>query len=157
VQVPRRVRTPAKRDALARIVDGWIAGCAAAGFRAVEFDNLDSFTRSGGAVAFADAHRELTVVTSVTTTPTNLLNLLECHRASGIAYGRFCRLRLEELNFVDHRKGICFAYPPASQRGGGGRARRADRHPEIARDVCAIATRRGPPHLGRIPRYWAGV
>ena len=27
--------------------------------------------------------------------PTNLLNLLECHRASGIAYGGFCQPRLE--------------------------------------------------------------
>jgi hypothetical protein len=26
---------------------------------------------------------------------TNLLNLLECHRASGIAYGKFCQLGLE--------------------------------------------------------------
>jgi hypothetical protein len=39
-------RTPAKRRALARIVGGWAAGCADDGFDAVEFDNLDSFTRS---------------------------------------------------------------------------------------------------------------
>ena len=53
----------------------------------------------------------LTVVTPVTTTPTNLLNLLKCHRASGIAYGGFCQLRLKELKFIDNRKGVCFAYP----------------------------------------------
>ena len=40
------VRTPAKRRALARIVGRWVDGCAADGFDAVEFDNLDSFTRS---------------------------------------------------------------------------------------------------------------
>lgn len=40
------VRTPAKRRDLARIVGRWVAGCADDGFDAVEFDNLDSFTRS---------------------------------------------------------------------------------------------------------------
>lgn len=40
------VRTPAKRKALARIVGGWAQGCADDGFDAVEYDNLDSFTRS---------------------------------------------------------------------------------------------------------------
>ena len=40
------VRTPAKRRALARIVGRWTQGCADDGFDAVEYDNLDSFTRS---------------------------------------------------------------------------------------------------------------
>lgn len=40
------LRTPAKRRALARIVGRWTARCAADGFDAVEYDNLDSFTRS---------------------------------------------------------------------------------------------------------------
>ena len=43
-------RTAAKRRELARIVGRWIGGCAADGFDAVEFDNLDSFTRSHGLV-----------------------------------------------------------------------------------------------------------
>ena len=53
------LRTAPKRRALARIVGRWTAGCAADGFVAVEYDNLDSFTRSHGllkrwhAVAFA--------------------------------------------------------------------------------------------------------
>ncbi|WP_432561383.1 endo alpha-1,4 polygalactosaminidase [Kineococcus sp. SYSU DK003] len=38
----------ANRAALAEIVGGWIDGCAAAGFQAVEPDNLDTWTRSGG-------------------------------------------------------------------------------------------------------------
>lgn len=42
------VRTPAKRRDLARIVGRWTDRCAADGFDAVEYDNLDSFTRSHG-------------------------------------------------------------------------------------------------------------
>lgn len=49
------VSTPARRTAVAGIVGGWIDGCAAAGFRAVEPDNLDSWTRSGGRLTRADA------------------------------------------------------------------------------------------------------
>ncbi len=40
--------TPEKRAALAQIVGGWIAGCGAAGYDAVEIDNLDSYARSTG-------------------------------------------------------------------------------------------------------------
>jgi hypothetical protein len=53
------ISTAAKRDQLAVIVGGWIAGCGEAGFQAVEVDNLDTYSRSGGrltqdhAVAFA--------------------------------------------------------------------------------------------------------
>lgn len=42
------ISTPRKRQRLSRIVGRWIAGCADDGFDAVEFDNLDSFTRSRG-------------------------------------------------------------------------------------------------------------
>ncbi|HUS33097.1 MAG TPA: endo alpha-1,4 polygalactosaminidase [Kofleriaceae bacterium] len=42
------VSTPAKQQAVAAIVGEWIAGCATAGFNAVEIDNLDSYSRSGG-------------------------------------------------------------------------------------------------------------
>ncbi|WP_244929310.1 endo alpha-1,4 polygalactosaminidase [Nocardioides sp. W7] len=44
------LRTPAERRALARIVGRWTAGCARDGYEAVEFDNLDSFTRSSGLI-----------------------------------------------------------------------------------------------------------
>lgn len=40
--------TTSKRAAIASIVDGWLAECAAGGFQAVEPDNLDSWTRSRG-------------------------------------------------------------------------------------------------------------
>jgi hypothetical protein len=39
--------TPDQRERLAAIVGGWIDSCAAKGYRAVELDNLDSWTRSG--------------------------------------------------------------------------------------------------------------
>lgn len=42
------LRSSRKRRALARIVGRWMAGCAEAGYDAVELDNLDSFTRSRG-------------------------------------------------------------------------------------------------------------
>jgi hypothetical protein len=42
------VSTPDKRTRVAAIVDGWIAGCASAGFAALEIDNLDSYSRSQG-------------------------------------------------------------------------------------------------------------
>lgn len=45
----------AKRSRLAAIVDGWLADCADRGFRAVEPDNLDSWTRSRGRLTRADA------------------------------------------------------------------------------------------------------
>lgn len=53
------IRTAAKRERLAKIVGRWTRGCAAKGYEAVEYDNLDSFSRSHGlmkrkhAVAYA--------------------------------------------------------------------------------------------------------
>ena len=49
------IGTPAKRRALAKIVGRWTAGCAEDGFDAVEFDNLDSFTRSRGLLSARDS------------------------------------------------------------------------------------------------------
>ena len=49
------VGTPEKRTRVAAIVGGWIDGCAAAGFDAIEIDNLDSFTRSTGLLDEEDA------------------------------------------------------------------------------------------------------
>lgn len=44
-----------KRHALARIEGRWVRGCAKDGFDAVEFDNLDSFSRSHGLLTAADS------------------------------------------------------------------------------------------------------
>ncbi|WP_448627212.1 endo alpha-1,4 polygalactosaminidase [Geodermatophilus sp. URMC 64] len=49
------IATAARREALMEIVGGWIDGCAEDRFDAVEPDNLDSWTRSGGALDRADA------------------------------------------------------------------------------------------------------
>jgi hypothetical protein len=46
--------TAEKRQSLATIVGGWIEGCAADGFDAVEIDNLDSYSRSGGKLSQAN-------------------------------------------------------------------------------------------------------
>lgn len=40
--------TAANRERITAIVGDWIAGCAADGFSAVEFDNLDTYSRSTG-------------------------------------------------------------------------------------------------------------
>jgi hypothetical protein len=49
------VSTPAKRTAVAAIVNGWIDGCASKGFKAVEPDNIDSYERSEGRLTKANA------------------------------------------------------------------------------------------------------
>ena len=49
-----RGRRPSARP-LAGVIGDWIAGCAAAGFDAVEIDNLDTFTRSDGLISEDDA------------------------------------------------------------------------------------------------------
>ena len=48
--------TAAKRTALLTVVGGWFDGCARKGFKAVEPDNLDSWTRQGvrGAITRSD-------------------------------------------------------------------------------------------------------
>ncbi|GAA2243668.1 endo alpha-1,4 polygalactosaminidase [Rarobacter faecitabidus] len=51
------IRTAKKRKALLRIVGPWIDRCARDGFDAVEFDNLDSFTRSRGLLTTQQAKK----------------------------------------------------------------------------------------------------
>ncbi len=48
-------RTSASRAAILEVVGPWIDGCSAAGYNAVEFDNLDTYTRSDGVLTRADA------------------------------------------------------------------------------------------------------
>jgi hypothetical protein len=47
--------TAAKRAGLTAIVGGWIDQCAAKGFKGVEPDNLDSYTRSSGLLTESEA------------------------------------------------------------------------------------------------------
>ena len=49
------ISTPDNRQAIAARLAVTIAGCAAAGYQAVEFDNLDSYTRSDGAFDLQDS------------------------------------------------------------------------------------------------------
>jgi hypothetical protein len=49
------ISTVAKRQAVAQRIQRSIAGCRRKGFEAVEFDNLDSYSRSKGALTPADA------------------------------------------------------------------------------------------------------
>jgi hypothetical protein len=58
------VTTPANRAALADIVGGWIDGCADDGFDAVEIDNLDTYSRSGGLVSEDDAVAFMTLLSA---------------------------------------------------------------------------------------------
>ena len=51
------IRTRAKRQALARIMGRWTRGCSADGYAGVEYDNLDSFSRSHGLISRADAKK----------------------------------------------------------------------------------------------------
>lgn len=51
------IRTAEKRRRLARIVGRWVAGCAEDGYQAVEYDNLDSYTRSKGLLTGRQASR----------------------------------------------------------------------------------------------------
>jgi hypothetical protein len=46
--------TATKRSGIATIEDGWIDGCATKGFRAIEPDNLDSYSRSGNRLTKAE-------------------------------------------------------------------------------------------------------
>jgi hypothetical protein len=48
------VRTPDRRARIAAIVGGWIDGCTARGFDAVEIDDLDTFSRSSGLLSEND-------------------------------------------------------------------------------------------------------
>lgn len=69
------IRTPDKRRAIAAIVGRWIDGCARKGFRAVELDNLDTWTRSRGTIRAAH------------TRATARLFVARAHRA-GLAVGQ---------------------------------------------------------------------
>lgn len=48
-------RTAGQRETIVGIAGAWIRGCAEKGFDAVEFDNLDSYTRTDGALRRDDA------------------------------------------------------------------------------------------------------
>lgn len=85
------LRTADKRKRIARIVGRWSAGCAGDGFDAVEFDNLDSFTRSDGLLKRRHALRYARLLTK------------RAHR-QGLAVGQ-----KNLAGFDGHRVGYDFA------------------------------------------------
>lgn len=54
-----------RTDEIAAIVGPWIRACAADGFEAVEFDNLDTYTRTDGALTRSDAVALATRLTDI--------------------------------------------------------------------------------------------
>nr|WP_202886878.1 endo alpha-1,4 polygalactosaminidase [Kribbella sandramycini] len=56
------LRTADKRTRIAAKVNGWIDGCAAKGYQAIEPDNYDSYTRSKGLLTAAQAKEFLTLL-----------------------------------------------------------------------------------------------
>ncbi|MGV9771064.1 endo alpha-1,4 polygalactosaminidase [Streptosporangium sp. NPDC003464] len=58
------LRTAAKRQRIAAKVNGWMDGCKAKGFQAVEPDNYDSYDRSRGLVSKADAQAYIRLLSS---------------------------------------------------------------------------------------------
>ncbi|MEU4196339.1 endo alpha-1,4 polygalactosaminidase [Kribbella sp. NPDC026611] len=56
------VRTSDKRNRVAAKVNGWIDGCAAKGYKAIEPDNYDSYTRSKNLLTAAQAKGYLTLL-----------------------------------------------------------------------------------------------
>ncbi|MGW1189965.1 endo alpha-1,4 polygalactosaminidase [Streptomyces sp. NPDC002559] len=70
------VRTPDKRERIARKVNTWIDACAAKGYRAVDPDNYDSYTRAPRGLLTADDAKAF-------------LSLLAAHaHAKGLAIGQ---------------------------------------------------------------------
>lgn len=57
--------TAQARHRVVEHVAPWIRGCAASGFRAVEFDNLDTFTRTDGALSLEDNTAVATALVAV--------------------------------------------------------------------------------------------
>ena len=83
-----------RRERIAAVVVPWIEGCAEAGFDAVEFDNLDSYTRSDAALSFDDNLALATV-------------LVDAAHASGLAAGQ--KNAAEDAAALHERAGFDFA------------------------------------------------
>ena len=84
----------AQRSRIAEIVIPWIEGCADSGFQAVEFDNLDSFSRSGGALSL-DANLALAEL------------LVDAAHGVGLAAGQ--KNAAEHADVLKERAGFDFA------------------------------------------------
>lgn len=83
-----------RRERIADTVTPWIDGCAEAGFDAVEFDNLDSYSRSHGALSLDD-NLELATL------------LVDAAHAAGLAAGQ--KNAAEDAVVLHERAGFDFA------------------------------------------------
>ncbi len=115
------IRTSGKRAAIGTLNHDWLAQCARKGFQAVEPDNLDSWTRSGGrlrkahAVSFAkqlvrEAHIAGLAIAQKNTPQLSRLGLgfdfavaeeCEAYRECG-SYVRVYGTRLIEIEYTDN-------------------------------------------------------
>ncbi|MFK3678056.1 endo alpha-1,4 polygalactosaminidase [Microbacterium sp. NPDC090218] len=83
-----------RRERIAETVTPWIEGCAEAGFDAVEFDNLDSYSRSQGALSLDD---NLALATL----------LVDAAHAAGLAAGQ--KNAAEDAGVLHEQAGFDFA------------------------------------------------
>ncbi|MEV5042051.1 endo alpha-1,4 polygalactosaminidase [Microbacterium sp. LMI1x-1-1.1] len=79
---------------IAKVVEPWIRDCASDGFDAVEFDNLDTYTRTGGALSRDDALNLATL-------------LVDIAHDVGLAAGQ--KNAAEDASFLHSRAGFDFA------------------------------------------------
>lgn len=86
--------TAERRDRIAGAVIPWIEGCAEAGFDAVEFDNLDSYSRSGGALSLDDNLAQAAL-------------LVDAAHAAGLAAGQ--KNAAEDAALLHEQAGFDFA------------------------------------------------
>lgn len=113
------ISTAAKRARLAEIVDGWLSGCAERGFRAVEPDNLDSWTRSTGLLTRGDAVEYARLV-------------VERAHARGLAVAQKNAAELTDDEI--RRIGFDFAIAEDCQRYSWGRLSECDRYLSVYGD-----------------------
>ena len=86
--------SPERRERIAATVIPWIEGCADAGFDAVEFDNLDTYARSDGALSLDD---NLALAAS----------LVDAAHAAGLAAGQ--KNAAEDAEILHEQAGFDFA------------------------------------------------
>lgn len=86
--------TPERRERIVEMVGAWIEGCADSGFDAVEFDNLDSYTRSDDAL---DVEDNLALAAS----------FVDIAHDAGLAAGQ--KNAAEEASVLHERAGFDFA------------------------------------------------
>ena len=86
--------TPERRERIVEMVRPWIEGCADSGFDAVEFDNLDSYTRSDDAL---DVEDNLALAAS----------FVDIAHDAGLAAGQ--KNAAEEASVLHERAGFDFA------------------------------------------------